>query len=55
MKTCNFGQYLNTKFCDQFVCCLNDCKCQRELLTVQELTLKTTIKKTITVGMAMRE
>ena len=36
-KTCNFGQYLETALCDQFVCGLRDEKCQQELLSVQDL------------------
>ena len=54
-KTCSFGQYLDTALRNQFVCGLNDRKCQRELLTVQDLTLKTAIQKATAVETATRE
>ena len=44
-KTCNFRQYLDTALRDQFVCGLNDRKCQWELLSTQGLTLQTAIQK----------
>ena len=44
-KTCNFGQYCDTALRDQFVCGLHDRKCQRELLSTQDLTLETAIQK----------
>jgi len=40
---------------DQFVCGLNDRKCQRELLTVQGLILKMAIQKAIAGETATRE
>jgi len=44
-KTCNFGQYLETALQDQFVCGPHDEKCQRELLSVQELTADVALQK----------
>ena len=54
-KTCNFGQYLDTALRDQFVCGLNDRKCQRELLTIQDLTLQTAIQEDTAAETATRE
>ena len=54
-KTCNFGQYLDTALRDQFVCGLTDRKCQRELLTIQDLTLQTAIQKATAAETATRE
>ena len=53
--TCKFGQYLDTALRDQFVCGLNDRKCQRELLSTQELTLQTAIQKATAAETATRE
>ena len=44
-KTCNFGQYLETALRDQFVCGLRDEKCQRELLSIQDLTAAIALRK----------
>ena len=55
VKTCNFGQYLDTAFHDQFVCGLNDRKCQWELLSTQELTLQMAIQKATAAKIAIRE
>ena len=44
-KTCNFGQYLNTALCDQLVCGLRDRKCQRDLLSISDLTLDVALQK----------
>ena len=44
-KTCNFGQYLETALRDQFVCGLRDEKCQRELLSIQDLTATIALQK----------
>jgi len=44
-KTCNFGMYLETTLCDQFVCGLHDEKCQQELLSIQNLTAAITLQK----------
>ena len=44
-KTCNFGQYLETALRDQFVCGLHDEKCQRELLSIQDLTANIALQK----------
>ena len=54
-KTCNFRQYLDTALRDQFVCGLNNRKCQRELLSTQELTLQMAIQKATTAEIATRE
>ena len=54
-KTCNFGGYLDTALCDQFVCGLNDRQCQRELLSTQGLTLQTAIQKATAAEAATRE
>ena len=35
-KMCNFGNYLDTAICDQFVCGLRDKQCQQELLGIPE-------------------
>jgi len=35
---CNFGAYLETAIQDQFVCGLQDTKCQKELLCLSDLT-----------------
>jgi len=45
-KTYNFGQYLDTALRDQLVCGLWDRKCQRDLLSVSDLTLTTALQKT---------
>jgi len=45
-KTCNFGQYLDTTLRDQLVYRLPDRKCQRDLLSVSDLTLVTALQKT---------
>ena len=42
-RMCNFGQYLETALRDQFVCGLRDEKCQRELLSIQDLTAEIAI------------
>ena len=54
-KTCNFGQYLDTALRDQFVCGLNNHKCQWELLSIQELTLQMAIQKATAAKTATRE
>ena len=41
-KTCNFGAYLETALCDQFVCGL---KCQQELSCEANLTVEIALKK----------
>ena len=46
VKTCNFGQYLGTTLRDQLVYGLPDRKCQRDLLSVSDLTLATALQKT---------
>ena len=45
-KTCNFGEYLDTALRDQLVCGLCDRKCQRDLLSISDLTLALAIQKT---------
>ena len=44
-KTCNFGQYLETALCDQFVCGLCDGICQQELVSKQDLTAAVVLQK----------
>ena len=44
-KTCNFGKYLETALRDQSVCGLWDEKCQRELLSIQNLTAAIALQK----------
>ena len=44
-KTCNFGQYLETALHDQFMCGLRDEKCQRELLSMQDLMAAIALQK----------
>ena len=46
---------MDTALHDQFVCGLNDRKCQRELLTIQDLTLQTAIQKATAAETATRE
>ena len=42
---CNFGQYLNIALHDQLVYGLRDCKCQRNLLSISDLTLDVALQK----------
>ena len=51
-KTCNFGQYLNTALRDQLVCGLRDHKCQRDLLSISDLTLAVVLQKATTAETA---
>jgi len=44
-KTCNFGRYLDTTLRDQLVCGLRDRKCQRDLLSISDLTLAVALQK----------
>ena len=44
-KTHNFGQYLNTALRDQLVCGPCDHKCQRDLLSISDLTLAVALQK----------
>jgi len=43
--TCNFGAYLETAIRDQFVCGLQDTKCQKELLCLSDLTAETALQQ----------
>ena len=54
-KTCNFGQYLETALRDQFVCGLRDEKCQRELLSIQDLTAEITIRQATAAEVVSKE
>ena len=54
-KTCNFGQYLETALCDQFVCGLRDEKCQQELLSIQDLTAAVALQKATAADAVSKE
>ena len=54
-KTCNFGQYLETALRDQFVCGLRDEKCQRELLSIQDLTAEIAIRRATAAEVVSKE
>ena len=54
-KTCNFGQYLETALRDQFICGLRDEKCQRELLSIQDLTVAIALQKTTAAEAVSKE
>ena len=54
-KTCNFGQYLETALRDQFVCGLLDEKCQRELLSIQDLTAEIAIRRATAAEVVSKE
>ncbi|XP_043246076.1 uncharacterized protein LOC122393776 isoform X4 [Amphibalanus amphitrite] len=41
---CSFGLYLDTALRDQFVCGLNDARCQKELLCVSSLSLQDAVQ-----------
>ena len=54
-ETCNFGQYLQTALRDQFVCGLRDKKCQRELLSIQDLTAEIAIRRATAAEVVSKE
>ena len=54
-QTCNFGAYLEMALRDQFVCDLNDGKCQRELLCDATLTAETALKKARVSEVVLKE
>ena len=54
-KTCYFRQCLDTALHDQFVCGLNNRQCQRELLSMEGLTLQTALQKVTATETATME
>ena len=55
VKTCNFSNYLDTPFRDQFVCGLRDKQCQQELLGIPELTADIALQKAAAAEMVSKE
>ena len=45
VKTCNFGDYLETAIRDQFVCGIRDTNCQKELLCQTVLTAEGALQR----------
>ena len=54
-KTCNFGDYLDTAIRDQFVCGLQDTKCQKELLCIADLTVAVALRKALAAEVVTHE
>ena len=54
-KTCNFGAYLETAIKDQFVCGLNDPKCQQELLCQANLTTELALQRARAIEAVTKE
>lgn len=52
---CKFGQYLDTAIQNQFVCGLNDKKCQQELLGIPELTVYIAQQRAAAAEVVFRE
>ena len=44
-KSCNFGEYLKSALRDQFMCGLKDTRCQKELLSIADLTVEVAQRK----------
>ena len=55
VKTCNFGDYLDTAIRDQFRCGLGDLKCQKELLCTTDLTVAVVLQKARAVEVVTQE
>ncbi|XP_065895620.1 uncharacterized protein [Dysidea avara] len=54
-KTCNFCAYLETAIRDQFVCGLNDPKCQQELLCQANLTAELALQRARAIEVVTKE